>query len=163
MAAQERAEDADWRAVRLAKLRGLAHEPAVEGQRFDAPRLERSLDARVERLCAAFVAAAPEDTAGLRLRPRAAMIASSAWPLTISSRAPRAARASCIAVSDSARRHFAAPPKGRAPAAGLIVDIDEERGLLRGGVNRRLVVKAEIVTQPDDVDAFAHGPASASR
>ena len=37
------------------------------------------------------------------------------------------------------------------------MDINEECGLLRRGIDRRLAVKPEIVAQPDDIDAFAHG------
>ena len=65
MAAQERLEDADRRSVGLGQFGWLAHQGAVESQRFDAARLQRCLDARVERFCAAFVAAGPEDAAGV--------------------------------------------------------------------------------------------------
>ena len=156
MAAQERAEDRDWRAVRLAKLRGLAHEPAVEGQPFDPARLERSLDAFIESLCAAFVSAAPKDTAcvgGARHQDDRFL------GVALNDIEPRAAggEGKLHCGQQLGEAPFRRAAQGTRAAAELIVDIDEERGLLRRGVNRRLVVKAEIVTQPDDVGACAQG------
>ena len=115
MAAQEGLEDADRRPVGLGQFGWLAHQTAVESQRFDATRFERCLDARVERLRAAFVAAAPEDAAGVR---RGGEREDRLLGVAFDDVEPRAAswkaRSPC-AVSDSASRHFAAPPSGRAP------------------------------------------------
>ena len=71
---------------------------------------------------------------------------------------PRAALGQSGAASlarDRARRHFAAPPSGRPFRGRLVVDIDIERRAVRDGGDRRLVVEAEVVAQPDDVDAHS--------
>src|ERR1700722_3529276 len=66
MSAQESLEDGDRRSIVLRHLGWLAHQSAVEAMRFDVAGFERSLDARVEFFCVAFIAAGPEDAVGLR-------------------------------------------------------------------------------------------------
>ncbi len=66
MAAQEGLEDANRRSIGLGHFGRLAHQGAAESQRFDAAGLERCLDPRIERFCTAFVAAGPEEAAGVR-------------------------------------------------------------------------------------------------
>jgi hypothetical protein len=61
--APEGGKDADRLAAGLAELPRLAHQAAVEARGFDAALFEGRLDARVERYCLAFVAAAPQDAA----------------------------------------------------------------------------------------------------
>ena len=119
MAAQEGLEDADRRSVRLGQFGWLAHQTAFESERLDVASFERFLDARVERFRAAFVAAAPGQTRlAFAASGESARIVSSALPLMMSSRAPRAESSRSSALSDLASRHFAAPPSGRAPPPG---------------------------------------------
>ena len=154
MAAQERLEDADRRPVGLGQFGWLAHQPAVESQRFDAARFERFLDARVERFGAAFVATGPEDAAGLH---RGGKCEDRLLGVAFDDVEPRAASGK---LALQRRQRLGEPPfrcaaQRARPAACIVMDMDEERRTVRGGMNRRLVIKAEIVTQPDDVDAFA--------
>src|SRR5580693_7332601 len=114
MAAQERLEDADRRPLGLGQFAWLAHQPAVKSQRFDAARAERFLNTRVERFGAAFVSADPEDAGGAR---QVGERKDRLLGVPVDDVEPRAASGKLLssAVSDSASRHFAAPPSGRAP------------------------------------------------
>ncbi len=126
MAAQERLEDADRRPVGLGQLGWLAHQPAVESQRFDALRFERFLDARVERFRATFVTTAPEDAGCVRCGGKRE---DRLLGVALDDVEPRAASGK-LALQRGQR--FGQPPFRRAAqrtrsAAGLVMDIDEER------------------------------------
>jgi hypothetical protein len=159
MATPEGGKDADRLAVGLAELPRLAHEAAVEALAFDTALLERRLDARVERFCAAFVTAAPQDAACIRRgRQREDRLLGAAFDDV----EPRAA-------SGKRRLHrgqrLGKPPFRRAaqrtrPAVRFVVNIDKQSRLIGGGLDGWLVIEAEIVAQPDDIDACAHEPFS---
>ena len=159
MAAPEGGKDADRLAAGLAELPRLAHQPAVEARGFDAALLERRLDPGVERNRLAFVAAAPEDAACIR---RGSQREDRLLGVAFDNVEPRAA-------SGKRRLHrgqqlgeppFRRPAQRTRPGARLVVDIDEKRGTIGGGMDRRLVIEAEIVAQPDDIDACTHEPSS---
>ena len=117
MAAQERAEERDWRAVRLAKLRGLAHEPAVEGRAL-TPRALSALSTRSSRAFAPPSYRRLQRTRLALAAPASRMIASSASPLTISSRAPRAAKGKLHCGQRLGEAPFRRAAQGTRAAAG---------------------------------------------
>ena len=150
MAAPEGRESPGGFSVSLRQLPGLAHQPPVVADRLDAARLQRRLDAGVERDACAFVAAVPGDAPGVRRRGEAQ---DDPVRLALDDVEPRAAPGEAALET---RQRLGEPPlrrPARRPSVfrTRVVDIDMEGRTARRGGGRRLVVEAEVVAKPDDV------------
>ena len=164
MAAPEGRKAAGHGAIRLCGLPRLAHEPAVEAQGLDAALAQARLDAAVERDRRALVAPGPENAAGVcgggeRDNDRVGVAADDV-------EAPAARREALLHRRERpGEAPFRRPARRAAVASRIVVNIDMQRRAICCGQDRRLVVEAEVVAQPDDVTVHVGGfpPAAPER
>ena len=147
-------KDGGGRAVRLCDLPRLPHEPAVEAQGLDAALAQARLDHGIERDRGALVAPGPENAAGVRRGGEREDERVGVAAHDVEACATRR-EALLHRLQRLGEAPFRRPAEGAAVARRIVVDIDIESRTMRGGQNRRLVVEAEVVAQPDDVRACA--------
>ena len=149
MAPPESGEDRG-RPAALLQFPWLAHQAAVEAQRLDATLAQCRLDAGVQRHARRFVTAGPEDAAGAgRRRERedgvVRVAAQDVQP-------PAALGKPGLHGLQGLREAPFRGPADRTPVRGaLVMDVDDERRPPVERGDRRLVVEAEVVAEPDDV------------